>query len=232
MKKSSRKKTNKKTVSPAVKKKTKKKTPKRKVSKKSNIKSSLKKKSAKKSELSEADLSKRNKDCLKLAEAMLCEHFDAFEPIFETYSSDTGLGWELAGLRGRGSHPVDLILEYSEKRECLFSLDWTGEDGPEFDEFLSDRLLALDGSEMDWEPFEKMYKKIDWKKLKRGEYILKKFKVVDKTLRKKGLVLACYFDGSDRYQIFITEKKLFSKVSRLRFFREHSNEPEYVHAWQ
>ena len=224
MKKSSRKKTKKKTV----KKKTKKKAPKWKVSKKSKAKTSPKKRAAKKSEPTDTELKKRNKDCLKLAEAILCEHFEAFEPIFETFINDAASGWRMADLQECSSDPIDLILEYSEKLDCLFIMDWTGEDGPEFDEFLSERSLALDGSEMDWEPLEKMYKNLDWKKLKRGEYILRKLKVVDKTLRKKGLALACYFDGSDRYQVFVTEKKLFRKISSLKFFREHSDEPDCV----
>ena len=112
---------------------------------------------------------------------------------------------------------VDDLLEIAEKKNCLLHLDWRGVEIPLVEAFVNSRLKAFGAPKLSAKTLKERMAKIDFKKLKPGEFGPKFFSIVDKSLRADGHVLGNVYDGSDSFLLFVTTKPLFRKIKDAEF---------------
>jgi hypothetical protein len=116
------------------------------------------------------------------------------------------------------------FVEFATAQRLTLQVDWKGEGSPhDVEDFLQRRLAALGRQKMDFAYVDRWETTIDWKSLKSGDFIVKKFVVIGSELAKDDLILANLQDGSDTYKIFLLTKKQFDATQHLsgedRFFR-------------
>jgi hypothetical protein len=112
---------------------------------------------------------------------------------------------------------IDNLLEIAEKQNCLLHLDWRGVEIPLVEAFVNSRLTAFGAPKLSAKSLKERLAKIDFKKLKPGQFGPKLFSIVDKLLRVDGHVLGNVYDGSDSFLLFVTTKPLFREIKDVEF---------------
>lgn len=113
-----------------------------------------------------------------------------------------------------------LLYGFVIEKEIIDEIDWQGEEGEgQLEHIITKQLERKNIYDFDWDFLEKFEDEIEWDKLEPGDYIYKKFVVVDEHLQKRHLRLAFFnpLGYSDSYIPFVVAEKDFYIVRTLNY---------------
>jgi hypothetical protein len=142
-----------------------------------------------------------------VAKIVLADRFDEFAQLHEQLLKDKASVVErdeFADYLNEDSDSEDLLWAVAHRNRRIEWIDWAGEEDPDqVKNFVQERMESLAGSKLDWAFLEEFEKSIDFEKLNRGDYIVKKISCIDSEIRTKGFLIATLDRGEDQYYPFV-----------------------------
>lgn len=160
----------------------------------------------------------------KVAKVVLKDRFEEFKRLHQQFIAGEELETqdpELLRLLEDGESEEDLqeddlLWAFAHSAQRIEWIDWSGEeDTDQLKRFVDERLQSLVGVKLDWSFLDEFDRTLDLKKLKRGDYLPKKFSCIDAVLRKKGFLIALLDQGDDQYYPFIASIKEFEDIDGI-----------------
>jgi len=142
-----------------------------------------------------------------VAKIVLADRIGVFAQIHEQFLRDKPSiieRDEFADYLDEDSNSEDLLWAIAYLNRRIEWIDWAGEeDSDQLKGFVDERMESLTGSKLDWAFLEEFEKSLDFEKLNRGDYIVKKIGCIDSEIRKKGFLIATLDRGDDQYYPFV-----------------------------
>lgn len=160
-----------------------------------------------------------------VARVVLREKFDEFTRTYEAFLADSESiadDRELSRLveteEDEAAEPDDFLWAFAVTRQCIGWIDWKGEEEEgQLKRFVDERMQSLSRMKLDWNFLDEFEKRIDFEKLRSGDYLTKKFTCIDQELRKQGFLLAMLQRGDDQYHPFIASLEEFKPIDGAEF---------------